>query len=88
MEDADLVVEAFDESDGDLVVGVAVGFDAVRVGLDHRGKLLEGLEALPFECIAPVFEEVAGPYGSAELAERLLEEICGVESLVDLEEQL
>ena len=34
--DADLGVEALDEAEGDLVLGLAVGRDAIPVPLDHR----------------------------------------------------
>jgi hypothetical protein len=31
------------------------------MGVDHRGKLLIWFEALPFELIAPVLEELSRP---------------------------
>ena len=39
----DLVVEAFHESEGDLVIGVAIGGDAIPMALDHGGEILKGL---------------------------------------------
>ena len=49
LHDADLVVHALDESQGDLVLRLAVGRDAVPVPVDHHGELLVGLQALPLE---------------------------------------
>jgi hypothetical protein len=42
LKDADFVVETLDETEGDLVVGTAIGGDAVPVTLDHRRELLVG----------------------------------------------
>ena len=85
MDDVDLVVQAFDEAERDLVLGSAVGGDAVPVAVDHRGELLVGFEPLPFEALAPVLEEAARP-GLAlvvpELAERLLQHIGRVQPFV------
>ena len=61
LNDADLAVHALDESQGDLVLRLAVGRDAVPVPVDHLGELLVGLQALPFECGAPVLEEATRP---------------------------
>ena len=41
MEDADFVVEAFDEAERDLVFRFAVGGDAVPVAIDHVGEALD-----------------------------------------------
>src|SRR5712692_11084371 len=51
LEDADFVVEPLDESEADLVLGVAVGDDPVPVPLDHRRELLVGLEPLPLQAL-------------------------------------
>jgi len=59
LEDADLVVQALDEPEGDLVVGAAVRRDPVPVPVNHRGELLVGSQALPFEGGWPVLEEAA-----------------------------
>ena len=47
LDDADLVVQSFDEAERDFVLGLAVGGDAVPVPLDHVGEVLVGLQALP-----------------------------------------
>src|SRR5262245_13804487 len=75
LEDADLVVQALDEAERDLVVRMAVGRDPGPVPVNHRGELLVGPPALPLEGGPPVLEEAAGPALPAvvpQLAERLL----------------
>src|SRR5262249_49682509 len=69
----------------------AVSLDDVPVSLDHLGKLLEGLQALPLEGIPPVVEEPASPARSLiipELLEGFLEEVGFVQPPVHLEQQL
>ncbi len=39
------------EAERDLVLGFAIGGDAVPVALDHVGEALVGFEALPFEAL-------------------------------------
>src|SRR5271167_2545874 len=58
---ADLVVEALDEAERNLVLRFAVSGDAVPVPIDHVGEALVGFEALPFQTGAPVVEESARP---------------------------
>src|SRR5271157_2883469 len=91
LEGSDLVVESLDESQGHLVLHVAVGLDAVPVSFDHIGELLKWLQALPPEGTPPVVEEPTSPGGSVvvpELTERLLEKVGLVQSLVGPEQQL
>ena len=47
LDDADLVVDAFDEPQGHFVLLMAIGRDAVPMCLDHPGELLVWLESLP-----------------------------------------
>src|ERR1019366_6750429 len=61
LEDANLVVEAFDKAERDLVLRLAVGGDAVPMTVDHLGELLVGFEPLPFQAGAPVLEEAPRP---------------------------
>jgi hypothetical protein len=49
--------------------------------IDHLGELLVGLESLPLQRCAPVFEEPPRPL-APELTEGLLEQVGGVQSLV------
>jgi hypothetical protein len=49
LDDANLVVEAFDEGKRDLVVWLAVAGDAIPVSVDHVGEPHVALEALPVE---------------------------------------
>src|SRR5208282_817641 len=81
---------AFDEAERDLVFGFAVGGDAVPVAIDHVGEALVGSEALPFEAGAPVVEEAPRPALAPvvpELAEGLLEDVGGVETLVGCQQE-
>ena len=89
MDDTDLVVESFDEAKRDLVFGMAVGGDPVPVALDHLGELLVGLEPLPLQAGTPVVEEASGPafaLVAPQLAERLLENVGRIETLVGSEQ--
>src|SRR5450759_3034118 len=91
LDDAHLVVEPLDKAECDFVLDGAVGRDAVPVTLDHLCELLVGLEALPLERLAPVLEEAPGPSLARvvpQLAERLLEEVGGVEAPVRDQQQL
>src|SRR6266849_2386122 len=77
LQDADLVVQALDHPEADLVLRMAVRDDTLPMPLDHVGKALEGLEALPLQTISPEDEEGASPDGILvvpELAEGLLEQ--------------
>ena len=79
LEDADFIVEAFDETERDFVLRFAVGGDAVPVAIDHVGEALVGFEALPFEAGAPVVEEAlrrAFVLVALELAEALFHRWC------------
>src|SRR6266851_9854530 len=91
LEDADLVVQPLDEAERDFVVRTAVGRDPVPVPVNHRGELLVGPQALPLQGGPPVLEEAAGPALPAvlpQLAERLLEQVGGVQPLVGREQRL
>lgn len=61
LDDADLVVESFDEAERDLVLGSAVGGDAIPMALDHLGELLEARQALPSQRRTPLVEELSCP---------------------------
>src|ERR1700686_3836743 len=61
LEEANFVVEAFDEAEGDLVFRFAVGGDAVPVAINHFGEALVGFKALPFQAAPPVLEETPRP---------------------------
>ena len=91
LDDADLVVQAFDEAQGDLVFGFAVGGNAVPVPLDQGGELFVGFQPLPLQLRAPVLEELPRP-GLAvvipQLGEGLLEQIGGVQPLVGGQQEL
>lgn len=69
LDDADLVVQPFDQAERDLVLRPAVGRDPVPVPLDRLGELLEGLKPLPAQRGTPLIEELAGPSFAAVLPE-------------------
>src|SRR3982751_6614589 len=88
---SDLVVEPLDETQGHLVLLVAIRLDAIPVGCDHRGKLLEGFQPLPAQGGTPLLEEPPRPSRPPvvpQLSEGLLVEVGGVQPLVGLEQQL
>jgi len=61
------------------------------MGVDHRGKLLIRFEALPFELIAPVFEELSRPglpVVVPKLAKGLLQHVGVFEPLVGSQQNL
>ena len=89
LDDADFVVEPFDEAQRDFVLRFAVSGDAIPVTINHVGELLVGLQSLPLERCAPVFEEAPRPalvLVAPELAKGLLEQVGGVEALVGLQQ--
>jgi hypothetical protein len=91
LQHADFVVDSLDEAQGDFVVGMAVGHDPMPVLLDQGGKLLVGLQALPFQRGTPVVEEAPSPSWllvTPELLERFLQHVSRVQSLVGVEQQL
>src|SRR5271157_597899 len=91
LDDADLVVEPFDETEGDLVLRLAIGGYSIPVTLDHIGELLVGLEPLPLERCAPILKEAPCPtlvLVAPQLTERFLEEVSGVQSLVGPQQEL
>ncbi|HWX58287.1 MAG TPA: hypothetical protein VN024_07235 [Bradyrhizobium sp.] len=88
---ADFIVQAFDESERDLVLRFAIGSDAVPVAVDQVGEALVGFEALPFETGSPIVEEAPRPclaFVVPELAEGLFEDIGRVEAPIGGEQNL
>lgn len=78
LKEADLVVEAHDESGRDLVRGLAVGGNAAPMALDDPAEPMEGLKPLPAQRRAPVREELADPNGVSvreDLPGELLEQV-------------
>ena len=89
LDDADLVVESFNESERDLIFGLAVGGDPSPMTLNHFGELLVGRKRLPFQARPPVLEEAPRPtFGVVvpELAEGFLEPASPVEPVVGREQ--
>ena len=85
LDDADLVVEALDEAERDLVFGLAVGGDAIPMPIDHLGELFKRFEPLPLQAWAPVLEEAPRPALALvvpELAEGFLQNVSRVQPLV------
>jgi hypothetical protein len=85
LDDADLVVEPFNEAERHFVLGLAVSSDALPMTINHVGELLVRFEALPLEAGAPVLEEASCPAFfliAPQLAEGFLQEIRRIEPLV------
>ena len=90
MKHSDLIVEALDKAQGDLVLGEAVGCDSLPVAVDHLGEFLEGRQFLPFQGYTPVLEELPGPGNAAavpELSEGLLEQVGRLQPLIGLQQR-
>src|SRR5450755_2953748 len=91
LDDADLVIQALHEAEGDLVLWPAVGGDPVPMSFDHRGEFLIRLESLPLQTRSPVLEESPCPalaFVVPELTEGLPEEVRGVQALVGRQDLL
>lgn len=58
---ANLVIQAFDEAELDLVAGHAIRRDARPVPFDQGGKFLKRPKPLPLELLLPAGEELARP---------------------------
>jgi len=85
LDDANLVVQSFDESKRDLVLWLAVSSNPIPMPIDHLSKFLVGLQALPLQARAPVLKKAPRPAFSLvvpELAEGLLEQVRRVQSFV------
>src|SRR5271157_5963891 len=91
LDDADLVVDPFDEAQRHLVLLMAIRRDPVPVFLDHPGELVVRLEALPPQGRLPSLEESPRPHLPLvvpQLTEHLLEQIGFVQPPVGLEQRL
>src|ERR1700690_4260040 len=53
LNDANLVVQSFHESERDLVLWLAVGGDPIPMSINHLSKFLVGFESLPLEAPPP-----------------------------------
>src|SRR5215475_12948094 len=91
LNDTNLVIESFDEAQGDFVFGSAVGSNSVPMVLDHLRKFLIGSKPLPFERCLPVLKEAPRPafaLVAPQLTKGLLKQVGGIESLVDTKQGL
>ncbi len=91
MDDANLVVESFDEAERDLVFWSAVSGDSIPMTLDHLGEFLVRLQALPLQADLPVIEEAPRPpfpLVAPQLAERFLQQVGGIEALIGRQKRL
>src|SRR4051794_15449474 len=91
LDDADLVVDPFDEPQRHLVLLMAIRRDPVPVSLDHPRELLVRLEALPPQGRLPTLEEAPRPHFPLvvpQLTEHLLEQVGFVQPPVGLEQCL
>ena len=85
LREADPIVQALDEAESDLVLGLALGGDTFPVPVDHRGEVFVGFQPSPIELFAPVLEDLPRPGFAAvvpELAEAVkLETVSAPESV-------
>jgi hypothetical protein len=91
LNDPNLVIETFHETEGDLVIRLAITDDAVPMAFDQPGKLPVRFQPTPLELGFPVLEELARPSGITvipELPKRFLEHIRFVQTFVGLEQQI
>jgi len=91
LDDTNLVVQSFDESQRDFVFRSAVSGDAVPMLLNHLRKLLIGPKPLPFERRLPVLKEAPRPafaLVAPQLTKGLLKQVGGIESLVGTKQGL
>src|SRR5207248_11708783 len=61
LDDANLVVEPFNESQRHFVLWPAVSGNSIAVTLNHRGNFLKALKLLPFDRGHPVLKEARSP---------------------------
>src|SRR4030095_11191889 len=91
LKDPDLIVQAFDKPEGDFVFPVTICRNPIPMTLDHLRKLLIGFQPLPLQGSAPVLKEAPCPaflLVVPQLAERLLEQVGGLQPLVSVEQLL
>ena len=91
LDHADLVVQALDEPEGDLVVGITVGGNSIPMPVEQLGELLVGLQSLLLDLSALVLEELTSPGFAGvipHLCERLLGQVDSVHTFVGPEQQL
>lgn len=84
LKDPDLIVHVFNGPKGDLVFRVAIGGNPFPMALNHLRKFFVRLQALPLPGRAPVLKEAACPAFLLivpQLAERLLEQVGGLQPL-------
>ena len=89
LDDADFVVESFDESERHFVIDVTIADDSVPVTFDHAGESLVGFQPLPAERGLPSFVKSFGIDGGVvvpELSELFFEQVGFIESSIGLEE--
>ena len=61
VEHTDPVVETFHKTQRHFVPRFTVSRDPVPMTVNHAGKFLVGLQALPFERLFPVFKKATSP---------------------------
>src|ERR1700752_5378122 len=91
LNDADLIVQAFNEPEGDLVLGGTIRRNPLPMAINHLRQLFVGFKALPLQGNRPVLKEAARPAFLLivpQLAERLLEQVSGLQPLVSTEQDL
>lgn len=78
LDDTDLVVQAFRESKGDLMIRMTVTDNSVSMIFNESSELLERFKPLPTQLVFPSFKELPGPDWVGiirELSERFFQQI-------------
>src|SRR5215472_13461367 len=91
LDDPDFIVQAFDEPEGDFVLGVTICRNPVPMTLNQLREFLVRLQPLPLQGSAPVLKEAPCPaflLVVPQLAERLLKQVGGLQPLVGAEQDL
>jgi hypothetical protein len=82
LDDADFVVQPFEETERNVVFGLAIARDSIPVAFDHIGELIVRLKSPLLQARSPVLEKLARSDRAvviAQLAEALLDQASGVE---------
>ena len=90
MNDPDLVIETLDKTEGNIILGMDIGRDAIPMAFNHFGEILERLEPLPLQGGSPIIKETSGPAFALilpKLAKRLFEEIRFVQPFISFEQR-
>jgi hypothetical protein len=88
LQNTNLVVDAFNQTETHFVLGIAVGGNTLPMGFNQLGELPVRFQTLPFQAVFPAFEKSPGTAFATvvpQLGEGLLENLRSVQAPVRLE---